>query len=111
MTPKQIQQESWKRYPDTDSSLTNGLAKVQRVAFEKGSEFVLDRHAWVSVSERLPTKEDAILNLDEWVVEVMAESHGIKYVEPWPWEDVKDSHIEYWRTPLDNNFPQTESND
>lgn len=118
MTQEQIQQEAERIFPIETITLKRRYENVvidgnerERDIWINGAQFVIDRHAWVSVSDRLPTKEDAVETLGEWEVEIIETWMGHRHIEKIAWDMVKINNSGYWRTPLDNNFPQVESND
>jgi hypothetical protein len=105
MTPEQIQQEADKASEWLNDPIERGAYKS---GFKDGYNACQSRHAWAKVSERLPTKEDAV---DGYV--------DYYWLGPWDQKWKKESRAvdarfrtdAYWRTPLDNNFPKTESNE
>jgi hypothetical protein len=78
---------------------------LKQEGFLSGANWKESQHEWVSVKDRLPNEADAISRFGKDFVQVIAEFKGIRYVESWIWQNVKNSDIEYWRTPLPNNFP------
>jgi hypothetical protein len=83
------------------------INEAREEAFIAGANWQASQHEWVKTSDRLPTEADAVDGMVEflWWNEVGQHYEFIKLKVIFFIRSVQIP-VDYWRTPLSNNFPE-----